>query len=92
MPLDQAGFLKRRVSSVLVDRLERLGAGLNPNILVEFWNPDPLRMKVRRDLAFDCLRYVTANAAFFLGQTRTVDSTSNPNFGTADAAYFSHRS
>ena len=90
--LDQTGLLKSDVCAILIDGLERLSTGLHANVLAELGNPDPLCVKVRRNFTLHRLGDVTANAAFFLGQTRTVDFTSNTNFGTADAAYSCHRS
>jgi len=89
--LDQAGFLQSLVSPVLIDGLEGLGGCLDPDILVQLRNPDTLGVEVRGNLTLHRLGDVTADAALFLGQTGTVDFTSNTNFGTAAAAYSCHR-
>lgn len=86
--LNEARFLQSGEGAILVDGLERLARGLDLHIFAKLGNPDTLGVKVWRNLTLNGLGDVTTDAAFFLGQTRTVDFTSNTNFGTADAAYF----
>ncbi len=90
--LDQAGFLERRVSAVLIHRLESLRGELYLHKTAEFRNPDTLRHKVWRKRALHLLHVVEADTAIFFGETLVNDSTTALRAGSGDAADSSHDS
>jgi len=88
--LDEAGFLECCISTVLIDRLDRLGTKLHLYVASQLRNVDALGVKIGRDTPLDHLRYVTTDSTFFLGETGTVDSTTDTDTGTSDTAYSGH--
>ncbi len=72
--LEQAGFFKRFERAILVNGLERAAAELEAYMAAELRDENTLGLKVGGNLALDDLGHVTADAAFFLGQTGAMDS------------------
>lgn len=90
MRLEQAGLLKRMEGAVLVDGLEGAAAEFEAHIAAEFRNEDALALKIGRNLALYDLSHVTADTAFFLGQTGAVDSAARADAGSSDDTNTGH--
>ena len=71
---DGAGFLKRFVSTMLVDRLESARSDADAHKFLELRHPNPLPAQVGGENARHHFRDVPAYAAFFLGQTTAVNN------------------
>ena len=82
--LDQAGFLQSREGAVLVDRFEGFAGGLDLDVAAEFGDEHALHLKIGSHRTFDGFRHVTTDAAFFLGETGTVDFAAHTDTGTSD--------
>lgn len=82
--LNQTCFLQGRVSPILVDCLEGLTGGFHFDVATEFGNEHALGLEVGGNGTLHGFGHVTADTAFFLGQTRAVDFTSSADAGTSD--------
>ena len=45
--LNESGFLKRRVGTILINGLKPFGRGFHPDKLIELGNPDTLGVEIR---------------------------------------------
>ena len=88
--LDDAGFLERGISTVLVNGLDRAGGKLNGDELVQFGHPDAAGLQVDQEFARGVGRDVRADTALFLSQTATMDFMPFGGAATCDAANSGH--
>jgi hypothetical protein len=82
--LDQAGFLQSREGAVFVDRFEGFAGGLDLDVAPEFGDEHALGLEIGSHRTFDGFRHVATDAAFFLGETGTMDFAAHADTGTSD--------
>ena len=82
---DDSGFFQRGVSAVFRHGFQRARSELHGHEAIQLSHPEPTRFEVRREHPRDDLRDVLADAAFFLGETATMDDGAFgwPCFGNA---------
>jgi len=88
--LEDAGFLQRDESAILVDGFEGPATQLEADILVKLGNPDALDLKIWGNRALHHFGDVTPDTPFFLGQTRPVDSAAGADTGASDTTNTCH--
>ena len=88
--LNDPGLLEGGEGAVLVDGLEGLAGGFDPDPAIQFGNKNPLGMEIGADLPLHGLGDVAANPAFFLGETGTVDFAAHVGAGTSDTTDTCH--
>lgn len=88
--LDEAGLLESGEGAVFVDRLEGFAGGLDLHVASELRYEDTLGVQVGGNLAFHGLGDVTTDAAFFLGETGTVNFAAGADAGTSDTTNAGH--
>lgn len=88
--LNEAGFFEGLIGTVLINGAKSFCGQLDLHELVEFRNPNTLRVKVGSDEALVHLGHVASDTTFFLGQTRTVNLATNTDLRTSDTANSRH--
>lgn len=87
---DDPGFFQSRESPVFIDGFERPAGELDADPAILLGNPNSLGLQVRGHFALHGFRDVTADAALFLGETGTTDSTADSDSATSDTANTCH--
>lgn len=89
-PSDQACFLQRGVGTVLVDGLDGFRTQLDLHVAAQLGHVDTFGVEVGRYGTLHHLGDVTTDSPLLLGETGTVDSTTDTDTGTSDTAYSGH--
>jgi hypothetical protein len=77
---DGAGFSKRLVGAVFVNRLKAAGCNPNAHKLLQLWHPNALAPQIRGEKARNAFRDVPAYATLLFGQAAPVDHASACGF------------
>jgi hypothetical protein len=77
---DGAGFSKRLVGAVFVNRLKAASRNANANKLLQLWHPNALTPQIRGENARHAFRDVPAYATLLFGQAAPVDHASARGF------------
>ena len=88
--LDQTGFRKRGVSTILRNGFQGASRDLNRHEFLEFRNPDALGAKVRGEIAGRHSGDVHTDATFFLGETSAMNFRTAYGTRTGDGALSGH--
>ena len=83
--LDQAGFFKGCIRSVLSNISQPLGGNVNCHVLVEFWHIDSLLLEIR------LASYFSARVKLRRSSAVTI-TTPNLGFLSSDVAFLCHKS
>src|SRR5687768_4446035 len=88
---DHASLFQRRVSTILVDGLQRARGQLYGHELLQFRDPNPLVLQVRQKVARGRGGHVLTDAALLLGQTTAVNFPPAKGLGSSDVTDSAHK-